>query len=76
MLPRTSLIDLLDDACQQAVAAQRTGRRLSALRLPPAMFELVKQQKARDFAFGNAFMLLGLPVVEGPELRTDQVELT
>jgi hypothetical protein len=76
MLPRTSLIDLLDDACQQAVAAQRTGRRLSALRLPPVMFELVKHEKARDFAFGNSFMLLGLPVVEDPELRPDQVELT
>ncbi len=76
MLPRTSLIDLLDDACQQAIAAQRTGRRLSAMRLPPAMFELVKHEKARDFAFGNPFMLLGLPVVEAPELAPDQVELS
>jgi hypothetical protein len=50
MLPRTSLIDLLDDACQQAVAAQRTGRRLSALRLPPVMFELVKHEK-RETSF-------------------------
>ena len=76
MLPRTSLIDLLDDACQQAIAAQRTGRRLSAMRLPPAMFQLVKHEKARDFAFGNPFMLLGLPVVEAPELAPDQVELS
>ena len=76
MLPRTSLIDLLDDACRQAIAAQRTGRRLSAIRLPPARFELVKHEKARDFAFGNPFMLLGLPVIEAPELAPDQVELT
>ena len=76
MLPRTSLIDLLDDACQQAIAAQRTGRRLSAIRLPPAMFQLVKHEKARDFAFGNPFMLLGLPVVEAPELAPDEVELS
>jgi hypothetical protein len=75
MLPTTSLIDLLDDACQQAIAAQRSGRRLTQVRLPPAMFEVVKHEKARDFAFGNAFMLLGLPVVEAPELRPDQVEL-
>jgi hypothetical protein len=75
MLPTTSLIDLLDDACQQAIAAQRSGRRLTQVRLPPTMFQVVKHEKARDFAFGNAFMLLGLPVVEAPELRPDQVEL-
>jgi len=75
MLPQTSLIDLLDDACQQAITAQRAGHRLGALRLPPPMFELVRHEKARDFAFGNQFMLLGLPVVEAPELAPDQVEL-
>jgi hypothetical protein len=75
MLPQTSLIDLLDDACQQAITAQRAGRRVSALRLPPAMFELVRQEKARDFGFSNQFMLLGLPVIEAPELAPDQVEL-
>jgi hypothetical protein len=75
MVPSTSLIDLLDDACQQAIAAQRSGRRLTELRLPPAIYQLVKHEKARDFAFGNAFFLLGLPVVEAPELRADQVEL-
>jgi hypothetical protein len=75
MLPTTSLIDLLDDACQQAIAAQRSGRCLTQVRLPPTMFQVVKHEKARDFAFGNAFMLLGLPVVEAPELRPDQVEL-
>jgi hypothetical protein len=75
MLPTTSLIDLLDDACQQAIAAQRAGRRLTQVRLPPTMFQVVKHEKARDFAFGNPFLLLGLPVVEAPELRPDQVEL-
>jgi hypothetical protein len=75
MLPKTSLIDLLDDACQQAIAAQRSGRRLTELRLPSTMFHVVQHAKARDFAFGNAFFLLGLPVVESPELRPDQVEL-
>jgi hypothetical protein len=75
MLPTTSLIDLLDDACQQAITAQRSGRRLTQVRLPPTMFQLVRQEKARDFGFGNPFLLLGLPVVEAPELRPDQVEL-
>jgi hypothetical protein len=75
MLPKTSLIDLLDDACQQAIVAQRSGRRLTALRLSSVMFQVVKREKERDFAFGNGFFLLGLPVVEARELRADQVEL-
>jgi hypothetical protein len=75
MLPRTSLIDLLDDACQQAIVAQRAGRQLTQLRLAPAMFRALEAEKARDRAFGNAVMLLGLPVVEAPDLRPDQVEL-
>ncbi len=75
MLPRTSLIDVLDDACQQAIVAQRAGRRLSQMRLSPTMFRLVEQAKARDRSFGNQVMLLGLPVVEAPELRRNQVEL-
>jgi hypothetical protein len=75
VLPRTSLIDVLDEACQQAIVAQRSGRRLSQMRLSPTMFRLVEQAKVRDRSFGNEVMLLGLPVIEAPELRTDQVEL-
>jgi hypothetical protein len=75
VLPATSLIDVLDEACQQAVVAQRAGRRLSHLRLSPAMFRVVQDAKARDVGFGNTIMLLGLPIVEAPDLRIEQVEL-
>lgn len=75
MLPRTSLVDVLDDACQQAIVAQRAGLRLNQVRLSPAMFRMVEHAKARDIGFGNTLMLLGLPVIEAPELQADQVEL-
>ena len=39
------------------------------------MFRMVEHAKGRDTAFGNQVMLLGLPVLEAPELRPEQVEL-
>ncbi|MQA87379.1 MAG: hypothetical protein GEV03_22810 [Streptosporangiales bacterium] len=70
-----SLGVVIDEACAAVFAARDAQRRVTTLRVSPAIYEAIVQGKARELERGNPVMVLGLDVVNDASLSGEVAAL-